>query len=262
MATELYHFTVTLNGVTTHYRWANGTKLVLWGGFTWTPTLIDRSAIALSAGVTGDAFTINVGRDNPVANVFRLTPPDHAVTLTLYQESDVFYEQFWEGEVSKVSFDTSTARLTCTDSLSTSDRTIPIGRYSRGCRWALYSPQCGVDPQNYTHLVKVESLTPGLRLVVVRVQIDLGGGWAKGGYLKFDGEQRFVVESTGGHAVSPGVYEHHLTLDRWMPALVESAAVELVAGCGHNTTDCANKFNNIFRYGGFPLTPQRNPFES
>lgn len=258
--TELYKFVVTHNGATTTHYHTSGDASVAYNNQMWAPKKIGRSSIGMSAGVEQDTVTLTVAKDHPVAVLYRSSPPDRSVAVTILQKDGSSYTEEFVGSVLKVRHERGTARVICSDSRGMGSRTIPSGRYSRSCRFALYGNRCGVDPAGFTHSGDIVALDPGTQLVRVYLSTQLDEDWLQGGRLELDGERRVILENGQGSSVSGGLYSHDITVDRWLPSLDVGDTVDLVAGCDQTHQTCASKFSNLFNFGGFAMAPERNPF--
>jgi hypothetical protein len=67
-----------------------------------------------------------------------------------------------------------------------------------------------------------------------------------------DDEKRLVTGHTG----------NVLTLQIPFPTDVTGATAVVQPGCDHKITTCTSKFSNDINYGGFPLVPEKNPFNT
>lgn len=272
MIVELYKFEVTLAGVLTVYRWTNDEDPVDWNGQTWTPNVVGRRSIAIRSAVEQDGLAIELENTSPIADLYRTSAPASGVAVTIYRgDTDNLagtMQAFWRGKVSKSSMGVSGAEIPCLPELAATRRTMPHGRYSSTCRWALFSQACGVSQVAYTVACDVTVVDYLARTATLERDFpgdpqdpSLMDGWARGGYLQFGTQKRLIMKFAGGIPNQAGDrYSHDVLLERGIEELQVGDSVDIYPGCGHTMSDCKDKFDNLENYGGFPAIPRRNPF--
>lgn len=260
---ELYHFTTTEDGVSTDYRWTSGPESVSWNSQTWTPKPIGRSSIKVDSRLDGGELTVELERSSPIVSAFHQDAFSEPISLTIYKgdPDDLAgtVETLWMGEVAKVRR-SEPAKLTCAPVVTVGRRQLPVGRFTRECRWQLYSDACGVDPDSLSvrSLFSVDTLYPDAKAFDGTTSDDLGTGWANGGiyWESSSGIELFVLHSVLLSDNGDGTYTHRIYLKQWPEQTINtSMSVYLKAGCDHTMSDCKTKFSNLHNYGGFPLTP-------
>src|SRR5690554_1273265 len=198
---------------------------------------------------------IKISRDNPVAENFLRYIGDAVTSVTVFQresESDVFV--FWRGRVASTKVRGDEVILECESVFTSLRRSGLRARFQRNCRHTLYGSGCGLDKEAF----KVEGTYDSLidRTVVAPFAAGYPNGWFTGGMLRApDGSSRYILSHTGSI----------LTISRRLERLEEDgivgeSVISLFPGCAHNRSACANKFNNLLNYGGFPWIPNKNPF--
>jgi uncharacterized phage protein (TIGR02218 family) len=249
---ELYEF--YLGDSTWFYTSAEQDVVV--GGNTYLSDPISRTQVALSVEEARNAIQLTVRRNNPVADLFRVYPPQESVSLIMkrYHRGDAEVGTLWVGRVLSVAWNnTATAIMNCEPASISTNRN-GLGRYYQvPCPFALYGSDCTVNRATHAYAATVASFTGA---TVTLGAID--GAPYPGGY----------VERANGD--SPPLYERRLitsvagavlTLNRPFSELAISDALTLYPGCDHTITTCDTTFNNKLNYGGFPHMPKKNPFD-
>lgn len=223
---------------------------------TYLSEPIVRTQVALSVEEPRNTLTLTVRRNFPVADLFRVYPPQEAVGVIVkrYHRSDAEVGTLWVGRVLNVSWgNTSTATMKCEPASISTNRN-GLGRYYQiPCPFALYGNDCGVDRTAFDFSTTVAAIS-GLTVQVAAV----GTHPYAGGYIE------------RGNGDSPPLYERRLivsvsgttlTLNRPFSEIAISDPVTLYAGCDHSISTCDTVFNNKLNYGGFTHMPKKNPFD-
>ena len=225
------------------------------GGQRYLSTPIGRSALSLGAEATKTALQLRLPPDHALVShllASALGGEVTAITLRLARQVQGSWQitgTRWLGRVLGVEIADDAAQVAC-ESAQVSLKRVGLRRlYSRQCTHVLYSDACGAQPipQSATvqsvagRRVEVAGGTPPTLLAA------LPGGLL----LLANGARHMIVgaDAAGVELLAPLL----------LPA---GAVVQLVAGCDHSTTTCANRFNNLDNYGGFPFLPNKNPFST
>lgn len=250
---EFYHGNVV-------YRYTSSESDVIVDTESYVSDPIRRSAIAISIEQPRNAIRLDVRRNHPVAELFRVAPPMEPVGLIVkrYHRGDSDIGVVWVGRVLNASWQkTSTAQLNC-EPASISVNRNGLGRYYQvPCPYALFNPNdCKVDKSLYAHATTI-SVISGLTITVGSV----GSVPYPGGYVEW---------ASPDSPDSPPVYQRRLitgrsglvlTLNRaFSPDVVVTDAVTLYPGCDHKMSTCDVTFGNKLNYGGFMHMPKKNPF--
>jgi uncharacterized phage protein (TIGR02218 family) len=248
---EIYEF---FHG-TTVYRYTSAEADVSVDGETYTSEPIRRTSIALSVEQPRNAIKLDVRRNLPVAELFRIAPPLEPIGLIVkrYHRGDTDVGTSWVGRVLNCGWnDTTVAQLIC-EPASISVNRMGLGRYYQvPCPYALFNPNdCKVDKASFAHATTIDAIS-GRELTVD----SLGAHPYPGGWVEW---------------ASGGVYERRLIVSRsalvltlaraFSSSVAVSDAVTVYPGCDHTIQTCNDVFANKLNYGGFIGMPKKNPFD-
>lgn len=255
---ELYVFTV---GIQT-FRFTSAPTDVTLATQLYTAVQIERSEIEDTGDIPKAQVSLDVFRDFPVADLFRVAPPSEVIVIDIYRlhldDPDLEKKLLWTGRVLNCEWNAkSQATLTC-ESLATSLRRRGLRRlYQRQCPHVLYGPACGLSNTAWKTTVTLDSpfsAVSGTTISDPNIDAQPDGYFA-GGYLEW--------ESSPGVIERRGIRSHvgaDIELTHPIVGLVAGATIDLFAGCDHSKATCATKFANLVNYGGFPYVPKKNPF--
>lgn len=249
---ELYQF--DREGTTT-WRYTSGDENVVYLGQTYTAIPIKRNKIEQSQDVNRASLTVTMSSEQDFIQQF-ITSPLFArigITIKRYHYDDTGVVVLWTGRIINVFQKEKTADIKCESSYSSLQRPTLRRVYSLNCPHLLYgpSPLCQVVQTNF----ETETILSGISGLTITsadfgLQVD---GYFVGG----------LVESSESGTVTRRFITHHvgdvLTLNLPLYNTIIGGTVKAYPGCGHNVTDCNDKFNNIANYGGFPYVPVKNP---
>ena len=256
-ALELYTFSV--GTVSFHYTSADQDIDVLGMVFSSLYSL-SRSSVAQSSEVLKSNLDVTMGRDCPVADLFRAQPPTAAVTVKLYvleaANPTALPAVFWMGRVIQAVWQEDTCVLTADPSYSALQRMGLRRCWQVSCPHALYGTNCGVSKVAFRVTGGLITTTGGVNLTVAEAA-SKPDGYFSGGYVEYLNvlgilDRRMITTHVG--AV--------VTIDRPFAPLPVGTVLNLYPGCAHTMDDCSNKFGNLVRYGGTPYIPHLNPFAS
>jgi uncharacterized phage protein (TIGR02218 family) len=250
---ELYEF-YTENAT---LRYTSAEVDVVYGGNTYTSDTIRRSSVELSIETPRNALQLTMARNHPIADLFRIAPPDEPIGLIVkrFHRGDSEVGVLWVGRVLNVQWqDTATALVLCEPASISANRN-GLGRYYQiPCPYALYNPNdCKVDRTAFEHDTTVTAIA-GLTVTVASKN---SAHPYPGGFIEFVtgspsiAERRLITEASG---------LVFTVTRRFSSALVVGAAVTLLPGCDHTITTCNGVFSNKLNYGGFVAMPKKNPF--
>jgi len=247
------------------YRYTSASYFISDSTGTFEPAPIQASNVTQTGEMAKNGVKITLPRSNAVAKLFLGKVPEETTSLTIYRGHDATdlsdFQTYWKGRVAAAEASGDSVTLECEDIFTSMRRPGNRARYQKGCRHALYSPQCGVN--DYDYAVSVEIVAQdGFTIDVSGISDSAGDSTADqfdsdyfiGGVVELtDGARRAIIGQSGTTLTLISQFD---TID------VDSVGVEatLYPGCKHNTSDCKNKFNNLNNYGGFPWLPGKNPF--
>lgn len=241
------------------YGYTDAEDTITVAGQDYLPEPVDRGALNSSGSLDKAALTLNVKRDNAVAELFRVFPPSDVVTVTIFQGHDsdpaVEFLAVWTGRVISCGREGSMAALLCEPVSTSLKRPGLRRRWQYPCPHALYGPQCGVNRAAFT----VETMVSGINGAVVSLPTGWNGAHAEAGFLhgilEWEGpdgrrELRTIlrVNEAGNQILVGGK----------VAGLSVGATVKLSRGCDKQMASCTS-FANIKNFGGQPWIPKKNP---
>lgn len=277
---ELYLFHV--NASDDYFPYTNAERPITFatdaGSFVFVPTPISRDSFTVSGTLDRQDLNLQVPHTSEIPELTRLTPPNKAISLTIYQghvnDPDLNFLSIWNGRVTAVSRRGTTATITC-QALFTSLRRQGLRRnYQYGCPNVLYGPVCRANKAARSYPATVISTFVGLG-----VERNAGGAVfdpgvlpdlpvMAGGTLEFTSAEGDVMSLTINAATEVGGFTE-IFLVRPPPAsLIAGTDVQLAAGCDHTMVGCNKHVStepvdvgstNIHNYGGQSWIPTKNP---
>lgn len=246
----LYQFVV---GGALVYRYTSARREITALSHTWQPLAISDDGITLSGETDDDELVITMP-SNAFTDLYTGTPPSGSVEVTIrrmhHEENEA--PIFWTGTVKSVKAENALERKVMCSSLTSSLNRLGLRlTFSSSCPHTLYDLGCKVVPATYALSVQITSVTGNA--FVHNGPISAGNYFA-GGYVEFTAGgivQRRPIESQVGNTINLLTPTDGITV---------GATVTLFPGCDRTTATCANKFNNLANYGGFPALPNKSPF--
>jgi uncharacterized phage protein (TIGR02218 family) len=249
---ELYEFAYA-NKV---FRYTSADEPQAYLGNAFAPMPLRRDAIEQTQEINRSNIKIEMPRDADVAEEFLIYPPAEVMLLRIFRqhrgEADTVL--IWVGRVMNCEWQGSIATLTC-EAVFTSLRRTGLRRmYGAQCPHVLYGNRCGVVKNSKKVSGTVATITNNL--IVVAAAAAKPDGYFNGGLFEFlavDGitHKRAIIGHTGAN----------ITLSTGIRQLAETNAVDLFPGCKHTIADCDSTFANKLNYGGWPFSPELNPFD-
>jgi len=242
MAVNLYNVTVgpTLWGYT------SGEFDVVSATTTWQAVPIKRSD--LSYDLKENALSLQVPDGLAPFDVWKTNVPAIPIEIEVLEYPSMAVK--YRGRVIGISYNPmkgiADVKVGSTNNLA--NTTAPSRTYGQTCPYDLYSRQCGVSAGVHTLTLNTSDLVwvapdkfkhPGLN----------GSNFTNGFVSLTTGESQFVVSHVGDTITILGV----------LGTVAESPTINIVMGCNKSKDECASKFGNLPRFGGFPLIPSINP---
>lgn len=255
---ELYEF--VYQNVTTRFTSADRditigpvTYLAVSGG-------IERSEVEdAGRNISNPSITLNTRTDFVPIQVFSAYPPSDVVNLTIRRvhASDLTdLAVIWSGRVLSVEWGADRAKVTCQNIYTRLKQPGLRRQYGRNCPHVLYSPNDGECTLVRTPFKVVATLTSAVGITIVASAFgSQPDGYFNGGVLD--------LETDPGVFQKRGIKTHvgtTITITHPLNELVTGASVDVYPGCDKTQATCITKFNNVVNFGGFPYTPQKNPF--
>ena len=133
------------------------------------------------------------------------------------------------------------------------DGPVPRPKYQSPCNHILGDARCGVDLTSAanSHDTTITAISGN---TITLASNPFPDGEVNAGQMIAPSERRMVIANTGLTFTIASPFS---------PAVSVSDAVTIRRGCDHALNgDCVNRFDNAINFGGFPLVPDRNPFDS
>lgn len=248
---ELYKFSGTFN----NYFLTSYVEEVVSSGETYVTAPISRNKLNVGTQENGGerALEISLPFDHPLTQeyAYENAPPD--LTMELYRAHQQDFDDrvlLWSGRVTGVSVTGRIAKLKVPATFSfVLEGNTPTPRFQAPCNHVLYDNRCGVNPVLHQHITTINSVS-GFNLNVASLPW-LDGEGAAGIAIGPGGESRMIISNVGTAVqVSYGFAN-----------ISAGDSITFRKGCDHAISGhCLTRFNNVARFGGFPLVPDRNPF--
>lgn len=221
---------------------------------TWVSDVLSRSDLEESPELARVPISITTRRNNPVADLFRVSPPTDVIALTIFRlhrdDSPAEAVVLWMGRVLNCEWTGAQARLNC-EPVSTSVRRTGLRRlYQKGCPHVLYGAGCKVDRTAHDIATTVTAIDGKVLSVAALLDRPYAGGYVQRETSSGVFEKRFIQAQDG----------LDLTLSLPFSGLDVSDAVTVFPGCDHTTATCNDVYSNLPNYGGMPFIPSKNPF--
>jgi len=225
----------------------------------YQPVAISDGGVTLG-GEVGYDFTVNLPSDNPVALLYRVTPPSGRVYLKVRRmhRADLEAPLYWSGTVGNVKPKSGAGVLmVCRASISMLKQTGLRLAWQRQCPHALYDSECKVDPADWTYPYEIATVV-GNVVTLVTSGDDEDAGFFTGGIVRW-----LVAEDTYNYRM----IERHtaplaFTIFGRGDGLEAGMDIELLPGCSRDTgADGCARFANLDNYGGHKYMPGESPFD-
>lgn len=230
--------------------------------YTATPAL-QRSNLEQSGEAGTMQSEVTLPGDVVIAAEFRGSQSPAPVLLTIYRTheglDDAEAKPIYTGEVSSAEFEASTLKLTHMRTEARWGEGLVRIHCERTCPFMLFGTLCGADPDAVTFSARIATISEDLTVLTVEEQdappgsthLDAGSGYyARGSATRF-GHRAFVTKQDGDE----------LTLQTPVKDAAEGDIITLTAGCNRRSDDCEDVHNNLDRFGGFELIPDRSPWK-
>ena len=253
---ELYVFTI----LGTAFRYTSAASSVIIGGDSYESVAITREGVSSGLRTRDDLFKVNAIGSHPVAQRYVNIPPGGKVKLQVfrYHRDDLptpTVVTIFVGFVESVRFTNNglNATFNARSAVLALNRPMPRMAYHGQCNYVLYSAGCGVDKTLSTNRLQNTAVTSAARNVLtVPAAATFPDGWFTSGYCELtDGsDRRDILSHTGDQ------------LGLMFPFGETPLAITAYAGCAHTAPICHSKHNNLLKYGGFPVVPTVNPYQT
>lgn len=248
----LFHF---VQG-TVNYRYSSLGETFVASGQSWNPGVIVPGTFRVAGDVPRDNLSIQLARDNGLAETFLGYPPDSVTTLTVYRCD--FYDTsspivYWSGRVTKATASGNEVTLDCDSWFSAMKRKGPRAVCSRTCRYVLYGRGCNLDEDDWDEAATVTGVSGTTITLSATVATSMEGGVIKDS----NGVRVMIYSHTAGTDTLEIKYKSKALRDQ-MVANPGGFAVTLYQGCDHTLSTCTAK-GNKGNFGGYFGIPAVNP---
>ena len=227
---------------------------------TYAPVAISDGGVTLG-GEIGYDFTVNLPSDNPVALLYRVTPPSGRVYLKVRRmnRGDLEAPIYWSGTVGNVKPKSGAGVLmVCRASISLLKQTGLRLAWQRQCPHALYDSECKVDPDLWTFPFVIATVVGNVVTLVTQGAGDKAAGFFTGGILKWEVED----DTFNFRMIEKHTAPLTFTIFGRGDGLTPGMTLLLLPGCSRDTDEngCA-RFDNEDNYGGHKYIPGKSPFD-
>lgn len=249
---ELYEFTLTINQ---KFFLTSNDEPITFNSNVYIPQQMQRQAVEQNTEMERQELKIDIQRDAEVLESFVGFPPTQIMTLTIYRThlNDLSNEfvVVWKGRVLTIEWSGSQASIACEPVFTSLKRPGLRRKFSSQCPHIHYGLECKVDEIAFRTFGTISVIAGNI--VTAPEWAVTGVGFYDGGYLQFDDIHfRTVLDDDGAG---------NITIVTPMPTdLVIGSSVAAFPGCAHDLADCKDRYDNVDNYGGFPYSPDRNPF--
>lgn len=256
---EIYE--VLLGGVP--YRWTSAEDKVTVDGDDYQPEPgLSRSDIEQGTGQDRRTLKVTVSGRNTFAALYKNIVPGQRATLTIWRlqrdESPMFDTKqiIYQGQVMSVAFSQNgfTADLAVRSLEVALARNIPRYSHAGACQHVLYGTGCLVNPAGF-NIVGTVSAVVSTVITLPGASAEADGYYINGYCTPLTGASdfRMIVDHVGDD----------LTLLLPFAVDVTGVSVQAFSGCDRLIEgDCALKFDNVPRHGGWAFVPDKNLFET
>ena len=251
---ELYEFSFSGK----NWRYTSSDEDQIYLSNTYQSVNIERSTVKQNKELNKANLSVKIPYNLNLADQFIVYPPAEVMSLTVYRlhrtgpNTEVVI--IWRGRVINAEWNNIVVELTC-EAVFTSLRRPGLRRhYQAQCPHVLYGADCSLALNSFENLGTAISVN-GTAITISAGIVQADSYYAGGIFLFFDIDgvpHKRAINSNVGNAV---VISYPIAL------LINNSTIRLYPGCRHIVDDCNTKFSNLLNYGGFPYSPDLNPFE-
>lgn len=234
------------------YFYTSGPEEVTYLGDLYVPIATKRSTINVATQNDDNSeVTIELPVSSQLIAVygFQIAPPD--LTLTIYRGHNGDYIRAWSGNVENIQVVKGTATVRVPSDLAAAlNADFPNVYYQGPCNHALFDDRCGILYGDWSFATEVAAVDA--TVVTLDGIGTLDGELVGGDAVLASGERRMIVSQAG----------NVITVNYPFAQIAINDVITIAAGCDLAWAgDCATRFDNQERNGGFPFIPPKNIFE-
>lgn len=221
---------------------------------TYVSTQMQRQSVEQNTEIERQELKIDIQRDAELLENFVAFPPTQIMTLSIFRKhlndgADEFVV-VWKGRVLTVEWSGSQAAIACEPVFTSLKRPGLRRKYQAQCPHIHYGAECKVNNLAFQTIGTVSAFTA--TTITAPEWAATAAEFYNGGYITFDNNNfRTVFDDDGAGT---------LTILTQFPDIEVGSSIEAFPGCNHDLTDCKDRYDNVLNYGGFPYSPERNPF--
>lgn len=223
---------------------------------------LSRSKIVQGANQERKNLRVTVNGTNTFANLYKNVVPGQRATMTIWRlqrdEAPLFNtkQRIYQGQVMSVTYpqDGFTADINVKTLELALARNLPRYTFAGPCAHVLYGTGCEVDSSNF-NVIGTVSAVDGNVITLPGAGAEADGYYINGYCTPLVGvsDFRMIVDHVGDD----------LELLLPFPIDLVGQNVQAFSGCDRLIKgDCALKFDNVDRHGGWPFIPVKNVFAS
>ena len=240
-----------------HYAYTNAEEPITHEGITYRPIPIQREPIVAKGSMDKSMLEVRAPKTSEIAEMFRVYPPSHVVTLIIRQghlnDSAAEWITCFTGRVVNSNREGNEAKIGIEPIHTSMRRTGLREHWQYGCRHVLYGPRCRAQKRQF------EARVTGID----GTALSLSAGWN----LSLDPRSftAGLFEWPGVDNIEPRTILRVLDsvtilLSGFVRGLAVNDRVLLAPGCNHELSDCEHLHANTPNFGGCPWIPTKNPF--
>jgi len=243
-----------------------GDRNVVWNGVSWLTTSIQDDGLKQKSDAVTDDFTMTVPSGLTIVQMFRGTPPSDPIKVMVrqLQYGDTVAPLVWVGYVSSVKYhDEVTSDIVANTQTAYLNKKGLRLSWTRGCPYALYDPDCGVDPCDWAEPITITGIHGnGFHWQHTgHVNTGIWAGRLTNGFVEWRPvaqyyERRAILSDLNSDPATP---EGDVLIIGQTDGMVEGMQAVMYPGCTRDPAGC-KRFSNLPRYGGFAFMSGKSPF--
>lgn len=240
------------------YRYTNSPKLIVNGGFDYTPVPIKRATIKTTGKFEKTQLEIRLPINTPLSDMFLPYPPPQVVRVYVRQmhrtDPDAQAMIVWFGRIISSGREKNEAVLSCDNALLSWKRPGLKRNWQPGCPLLLYGPRCRADADEFKVIFQIVEVSEDGTLLFPE---NWWGQWSPAKFVRgtiewdseFGRESRTILAATA----------ERVRVSGFQRGMKTGTEVTLYLGCRHDLADCRATFDNVNNFGGQPWIPFKNP---
>lgn len=239
------------------WRYTSADRAISFQTHEYAPIAISDSGPKRTGDPGADMVKVRVPWTNPIARMFRGTPPSDEIDLIIrdLHQGDDGHRVAWSGTVDGAKFPSpERAELLCYTLAASMQRPgLRLG-WERACPYAVFDADCTLSPDSFAVTALVQSMDGAsiTSATFASYPVDyFAGGILEWSIGSGEVERRSIETHVGGVLRLLGGTQG------------VSASMQVIAypGCTGTTSMCSDRYSNLPNHGGIPHLPGKSPFE-